>query len=439
MKLNVPNKEINRLAVPAIISGLIEPIISLTDISLISHNFDSKTIAGVGIGAYTIMLFIWVFSSLKNSTSSIVAQYFGEENKKRIDVIGSNALILSLAIGVLIVIFSNIFAPFLFKIQNASGETLSIGIEYFQIRSLAIPFMLSTLVLFGVFKGYQNTSWAMKITLTGGIINIVLDLLLINGVGIIPGLGVKGVALASLISQVIMFIMSIYYFRNHFAFSFSSNQFFSSDTGRLTIMSLDLLLRTIALNLVFILSNRFVMRYGPEHMAAHSILFWMWLLQSYFIDGFSNAGMALAGKIKGQKRYGLLYRLGMKICKTNILLSVLLGAILLFVYPFINILSEDVNVVRVLRSTYFIMIASFPISALAFTFDGIYIGIGKVQFLRNLLIISSLAIFIPSLYIADHFEMATIGAWLSLLAWLFARGIIPLLHFQNRYQSFNKL
>ena len=85
--INVSNKEINTLAIPAIIAGLIEPIISLTDVALVGNNLDYHAIAGVGIGSYTIVLFIWVFSSIRNSTTSIVSQLYGADEKDKINII----------------------------------------------------------------------------------------------------------------------------------------------------------------------------------------------------------------------------------------------------------------------------------------------------------------------------------------------------------------
>lgn len=437
--INVPNKEINALAIPAIIAGLIEPIISLTDIALVGNNLDFHAIAGVGIGSYTIVLFIWIFSSIRNSTTSLVSQFYGADEKDKINIITSKSLLISFSIGLFIVLFSNLLAKDIFNFQNAKGLTLNNALIYFRIRSFAIPFTLASITLFGAFKGFQNTSWAMKITLIGGVLNIVLDIAFIKGFLFIPALGIAGVAIASLISQVLMFAITYYYFQKHFTFTLGKGAFLDKSIGSLFYMSLDLFIRAIALNTVFILTNKFATKFGDHHMAAHTILFWIWLFQSYFIDGYSSAGMALSGKIKGQKRYGLLYRLGLKLCKINFTISLALAIILLFGYPWVSMMTDNYRVEAILESSYYILLLTFPIGAIAFTFDGIYIGIGKAYFLRNLLLISTFFIFIPCLYILNDMGFKTTGIWISILVWLSVRALIPFIHFQGRYQDFNKL
>lgn len=435
----VSNKEINKLAIPAIVAGLIEPIISLTDVALVGNHLDYHAVAGVGIGSYTIVLFIWVFSSIRNSTTSIISQLYGADEKEKINSITSKSLVISFLLGVLIVIVANILVPAIFKFQNAHGITLENSLIYFRIRSFAIPFTLATLALFGAFKGFQNTHWAMRITLLGGALNIVLDILFIKGFAFIPPLGVSGVAFASLISQIAMFFVALFYFLKHFKFSLGKNKFIDQSVGSLFYMSIDLLIRAIALNTVFILTNKYATKYGDHYMATHTILFWIWLFQSYFIDGYSNAAMALSGKIRGQKKYGLLYRTGMKICKINFLIAIILAISMYFATPLLGLFTDNIQVEQLLDQTFYLVLMTFPLGSFAFTFDGIYIGIGKAYFLRNLLLISTFFIFIPCLYILNNLGLTLDGIWLSILLWLCVRGLVPLIHFQGKYQSFDKL
>lgn len=436
---NISFKEINTLAIPAIISGIAEPIISFTDLTLVGKYLDHEALAGVGIGSFSIMLFILIFSSIRNSTTSIVAQYFGKEDKGAIDQTITKALIISFGIGVILIVLSNLFARSIFEFQNAHGYTLEQGLLYFRIRSFGIPFMLGTLTLIGGFKGFQNTSWAMQIMLIGGTLNVVLDFLFMNGVPtVFQPMGIEGVAIASLISQIVMFLIALKHFKVHFNFK-TSTTFFDANFKLLAAMSFDLIIRGIAMNSVFIFTNKYAMKYGAHHMAAHSILIAVWLFQSYFIDGYSNAAMALAGKIKGQKRYGLLYRLSMKICRINFLLALFLACLALGGFPFINKISNHNGVENVLEAAFFIMLLTFPIGSVAFTFDGIFIGLGKANFLRNTLLICTLLVFFPCLYFTNNMGLDTNGIWISILAWLTARAIIPFLYFQGKYQGFNKL
>ena len=77
--------------------------------------------------------------------------------------------------------------------------------------ALGLPISLLIALFFGIFRGLQNTSWAMYISLVGGGLNILLDYALINGIDeYIDPMGVKGAAWASLIAQIVMFILCVF-------------------------------------------------------------------------------------------------------------------------------------------------------------------------------------------------------------------------------------
>ena len=429
--------KINKLAIPSIIAGLAEPIISFTDLTLVGQNLNSNAIAGVGLGSYTIMLFIWIFSSLRNSTASIVAQQVGMKNPNKTNETISKALLISLALGVLITLVTNLFATSIFGFQNAIDDTLKYSLQYYRIRSLAIPFMLGTLTLIGGFKGFQNTIWAMKTILIGGVINLSLDYLLIsNSLPFIPSLGVKGVAIGSLVSQVIMFLISLYYFKRAFTFHLPL-PFFNPETKSLLKMSIDLMIRSIAMNTVFILSNKYTTKLGVEQMAAHSILFWIWLFQCYFIDGYSNAAMAISGKLKGMKDKLSIPKLALKTSKINVTIALILVLIFFSITPLIQKIPKEPLTVNALFPSYYIMLLTFPIGAIAFTFDGLLMGLGESKFLRNLLIFSSLLIFIPSIYYFENTEFKLVGIWISMSTWLAFRAVVPTLFFIKKYTVFD--
>ena len=93
----------------------------------------------------------------------------------------------------------------LFKFYNASGKLLDFSVEYFQIRVWGLPFTLFTIGVFGIFRGLQNTYYPMLVAISGTVINIVLDIILVYGItDIIDPMYLKGAAYASLIAQISM-------------------------------------------------------------------------------------------------------------------------------------------------------------------------------------------------------------------------------------------
>ena len=209
MKITI--KEINRLAIPAIIAGIAEPLISLVDTAIIGH-LGTAELAGVGIATSLFTLIIWVLAQTKSAVSAIVSQHLGKNQLHRVKTLIPQAILLNLLLGLLFYLSTSALSSSLLSIFNAKGAVMQFAEEYYAIRAIGYPLTLATFGIFGVFRGLQNTSWAMAISMIGCGINIILDIVLVYGIdGVIPSLGVKGAAIASLAAQLIMFLLAIYY------------------------------------------------------------------------------------------------------------------------------------------------------------------------------------------------------------------------------------
>ena len=179
----------------------------------------------------------------------------------------------------------------------------------------------------------------------------------------------------------------------------------------------------MVLNIVFIVSNRFANSYGNTSLAAYTIGYNIWIFTSFFIDGYSNAGNALAGKFLGEKNNTKLKMLGNILLKTNIKISLILVALYSISYPFIaDLFNQDIEVKNIFLGTFWIVIIAQPFNAIAFTFDGIFKGLGRAIELRNTLTVATFIVFLPSIYLLNYFESGIYCIWISLSLWMIYRG-----------------
>ena len=421
-------KEINRLAIPAILFNITEPLIGLADIAIIGQLENDVTQAqgGVGLAAGLFATLVWGFAQMRTALSAIISRHFGQNNLRPTFSLVPQTLVLTLIIGIIVASLTAGFYDTItnFIYGNISSKTYLYSESYYLIRSIGLPFSLGIALFFGIFRGIQNTTWAMYICLIGGVINIVLDFILILGIdGLIDGMGVKGAAIASIIAQAIMFILSIIflYKKTPFSlnFSFKKNPFFNE----MIHIFWNMFIRTLVLNIVFILANRFANKNGDAQLTAYTIGYNIWIFSSFFIDGFSNAGNALAGKYLGAKDRANLSLLGDKLLKINLSIALILSLVYLICYPVIgSIFNNDPEVNKFFKATFWIIIIAQPFNSIAFTFDGIFKGLGEAVYLRNTLIIGSLFVFTPLLYILDLFDLKLTAVWLSMMGWMIFRG-----------------
>lgn len=329
---------------------------------------------------------------------------------------------------------TSVFAFEIFKLYNADGLVLEYAVTYFKIRAFGFPFTLVTFSIFGVFRGMQNTIWAMHISIFGGVVNVVLDIILVFGLGDIPAMGIEGAAYASLVSQFLMMVISIWLYLKNTEFDLRIGKSFHHELGNLTKMSLNLFVRTAALNYAIYLANSFATGYGSEYIAAQTIAMNIWLFTSFFIDGYANAGNAISGKLLGAKDYKKLWTLGVDLSKYSIFIAILLGvAFTIGYYPIGRLFTSEKDVLDIFYNVFWMVIIIQPINALAFTFDGIFKGLGEAKYLRNVLLVATFIGFAPTIFITDYFDLKLHGVWIAFIVWMMIRSWSLVIKFRMKY------
>lgn len=430
-------KEINKIAVPAIIAGIAEPLISLTDIAIIG-NVDRdpvEALAAAGIVGSFLSAIIWIVAQTKTAISALVSQHLGAQRLHAVKTLVPQAIYFNLLLSIVIYAVTAYFAAAIFKAYNAEGLVLNYAADYYQIRALGYPLTLVTFALFGVFRGLQNTLWAMKCSLTGAFLNVGLDYLLVYGIpGLIPAMHLVGAAYASVISQAVMMIMALFFFFTRTPFGLRLSSSINPQMRGLLLMSANLFVRTAALNFAIYLANAYATGYGKNYIAAQSILMNIWLFFSFFIDGYANAGNAISGRLLGARDYKRLWNLSIDISKYAIIIAITLIGVCALFYEEIGLLfSKEKSVLVLFTSVFWMVLFMQPINAIAFMFDGIFKGLGEAKYLRNVLLFATFLGFTPVLLIGDYFGLELYAIWIAFFVWMLIRSSALVIKFRKKY------
>lgn len=439
MSTKITLKQINKLAIPALISGISEPILSLTDAAIIGNmNLNAtESLAAVGIVTTFLSMLIWVLGQTRSAISSIVSQYLGADKLGEIKNLPAQAIFLITSLSVIIILATYPFASQIFKLYNASDLILNYSIVYYQIRVFGFPFTLFTIAVFGTFRGLQNTFYPMIIAIAGSVSNIILDIALVYGIeGIIPALHIEGAAYASVIAQIIMAGLSVYYLLIKTDIPLLVRFPFNPEIKSFALMIVNLFIRTIALNVALYFGTSFATKYGPTYIAAYTIAINLWFLGAFLIDGYASAGNILSGKLYGAKEYKSLIDLSNKLIKYGILIGLtiaIIGGLLYF--PIGSVFTDDQNVLNEFYNIFWTVLAMQPLCALAFIFDGVFKGLGKMQYLRNVLLFSTLLVFIPVIIAADNLGYKLYGVFMAFTVWIIARGLPLIIKFRKIFRT----
>ena len=440
MTKSIKISDIQKLAIPALISGIAEPILSITDTIIVGNMAENATISlgAVGIVGSFISMLIWVFGQTRSVIASIIAQALGQKKLEEVEDLPAQGILIIIFSSFLIILLTYFNSEGLFKFYNASGNLLKFCVEYFNIRVWGLPFTLLTIGIFGIFRGLQNTYYPMIIAIVGTILNIVLDIIFVYGVeGFINPMFIQGAAYASLVAQVTMAFLAVILLYKKTNIKLAVKFPFNPKIKSFMQMFGNLVIRTASLNVTLYFCNAFATKYGDEFIAAYTIAINLWFLVAFIIDGYSSAGTILSGKLYGEKSYGVLMKFGNDLTKIGVKIGIIMCIIgFVFYYPLGRIFNNDPVVLEEFYNIFWIVLAMLPLCSIAFIFDGIYKGLGWMKDLRNVLLFSTFIIFVPFVILFDHYDLGLHGIFYAFTLWILSRSIPLIIKFRK---TFNKV
>jgi len=275
----------------------------------------------------------------------------------------------------------------------------------------------------------------MIIAIVGAVLNIILDFAFVYGVeGFLEPMHIQGAAYASVIAQIVMAVLAVVYLVNKTTIPLRFSLPFHYETRRLLGMIFNLFVRTLALNLALYFATSFSTGYGKEYIAAYTIGINLWFLGAFVIDGYSSAGNVLSGKLLGGKEFDLLLQLNKKLLRYGISTGFILMVLGFVLYSFTaKIFIKEEVVISKFNQTFWLVLIMQPLCAFTFIYDSIFKGMGEMKFLRNVLTLATLGVFIPSLLLLDNLDLKLYGIWISFILWMVARGLPLHIKFRRKF------
>jgi len=190
-----------KLAVPVTISMVLFTVYLLVDIYFVGR-LGPDAVAALSISSNAFFIHLGFSTVLGTGGMALIAQAFGRKDYNQAAQVFKQSLLMALVTGAVEAVTGLLIAPYYIEFFGGTGKSLEWGIQYFQIFSISFLFMIFLYVIGNCYRGMGDTRTPMIIMLQANIINIVLDPILIFGWLGLPALGVRGAAIASLISQV---------------------------------------------------------------------------------------------------------------------------------------------------------------------------------------------------------------------------------------------
>ncbi len=416
------NRDVWRIAAPMILSNVSVPLLGMVDTGVTGHLERPVYLGAVAIGAMVFSFLYTGVNFLRMGTTGITAQSFGADDNDGLRVSLGQALIVALLIALTLVALQVPLAQLAMYLLGPDPETERFALEYFFIRIWSAPGTLANFALIGWFIGLQNARVPLLIFLTINLTNIILDLLFV----LVLGMKVEGVALASVIAEYSGLLVGAY-----FAVSALRKRSGSWPVARLTniaayasffSVNANLFIRTMALMFTLGFVTAQGARLGGLVLAANAVLMNFQNLASFGLDGLAHAAEALVGRAIGQKRRDALQEAVRLTLRWSLVFSLGFTALYLVAGRPIIFLLTDLPDVREAAVRYLPWIIASPfVSVWCFLYDGVYVGATRAREMRNIMLASTLFVFLPAWYFLQ--PLGNHGLWLAFLLFMASRGI----------------
>ena len=425
------NKQILRLAIPSILANITIPLVGLVDTAIVGHISDAHAIGGIAIGTMLFDLLYWNFGFLRVGTSGMTAQAFGRGDKEQCARLLTPSVSIALIGATAIWLLQWLFVTAALAIVPCSDEVAHFARQYFFIRVWAAPATLSLMALKGWFIGMQDTVSPMITDMVVNVVNMVVSYVL----AVFTPMGALGVALGTVVAQFtglsLAIILLLCKYRDVFR-GLSIWQLARDMQGMRSLITLNanLFVRSLCFMVVYVGFTSLSSMYGDTDLAVCSILMKLFMLVSYFVDGFAYAGEALVGKYIGEAKSHASspYRLSplASIVRLLFLWSLGVGAVFTVLFalsymPMYRMMTSDSEVLARLTDFVGWLIAMPIVSTLAFMWDGVFTGATAGKHIRNAMIWAAIGFVVG--YVASYHFLGTHALFVGYFLHLAARVI----------------
>ena len=425
------NSQILRLAIPSILANITIPLVGLVDTAIVGHIANATFIGGIAIGTMLFDLLYWNFGFLRVGTSGMTAQAFGRGDRQECARLLSQSVGIALLGAAVIWLLQWLFVTVVLAILPCSPEVATFARDYFFVRIWAAPATLSLMAFKGWFIGMQDTVSPMITDIVVNLVNMLVSYVL----AVHTPMGAIGVAWGTVIAQftglsMALILLLVKY--RHLWQGLSPVRLALDSSGMRRLISLNgnLFIRSLCFMVVYVGFTSLASNYGDVELAVSTIMMKLFMLFSYFVDGFAYAGEALVGKYMGRnQRSEINNQDNVQIPHVvRLLFAWSLGVGLLFTVIFALwssglylTMTSDATVLARLADYTPWLIAMPIVSTLAFMWDGVYTGATAGKHIRNAMIYAALAFVIG--YLVTYWWLGIQGLYIAYFAHLIARVI----------------
>jgi putative MATE family efflux protein len=414
------DREIFRLALPALGALVAEPLFLLADSAIVGH-LGTPQLAGLGVAGTVLATLVNVSIFLAYATTAAVARMLGAGDLRGAMRQGIDGCWLALLVGALTVIAGWPATYWVVSLFEPAPDVAAYAESYLRISLLGIPSMLFVLAATGVLRGLQDTRTPLVVAVAGAVANVALNIVLVYGLG----LGIGGSALGTVIAQTAMAAafarVVVRGARRHGADLRPDWPGVRRSFGA----GIPLVVRTVSMRVALIAATVVAAGLGTAELAAYQVAFTTWTLLALVLDAVAIAAQALVGRALGAGDVDAASSTTRRMVQWGLLAGAGLGLLLAAIAPmYTRLFTSDPEVRSLLVAALLVVAVMQPLAGWVFVLDGVLIGAGDGRYLALASVLSVLAFLPAAVVVAASGASGVAGLvalWAAIGVWVLAR------------------
>lgn len=371
------NREILRLAVPALGALIAEPAFLIVDAALVGH-LGTTPLAGLGIAGAVLQTIVGLMVFLAYSTTPAVARRFGAGQPGEAVSVGVNGMWLALGLGAVLAVIGAVSSPWLVSLFGASDAVAAQANEYLVISMWGLPAMLIVFAATGLLRGMQDTMTPLWIAGLGFGANALLNWLFIYGLG----WGIAGSAAGTVTAQwgmVAAYALVVRRLANRHSASLRAQRAGIRSTATSGGW---LFLRTVSLRVALLATVGIATGIGTEELAGWQIVFTIFSAAAFALDALAIAAQALIGKELGAGDEQQVHRVLARTVAWGAWFGVVVGGLIAASSGVLGIVfTGDPEIAALVQPALLVLAIAQPIAGVVFVLDGVLMGANDARYL----------------------------------------------------------
>lgn len=414
------DREIARLAVPALGALVAEPLYVLADTAVVGH-LGTPQLAGLAVASSVLLTAHALCIFLAYGTTASVARLLGAGDERAAAHQAVQGLWLAAGLGVALALLGWAAAPWLVDVLGAEGRVAEHAELYLVVSLPGLPALLAVLAGTGYLRGLQDTRTPLVVAVVSGMANLVLELILVYGFDM--GLGAS--AATTVLAQwgaAAVYLRTIGRSARRLDVALLPDP---TTLRRLLVVAGALVVRTSALRGALVLATAVAARIGTEDVGAHQVAFELWSTLALGLDALAIAGQSLVGRALGAGDADAARVAGRRLLELGVVAGVLAGALILAARPVLpELFTDDAAVVSLAAFVLLFVAVLQPVNGVVFVLDGLLIGAGDLGFLAKAMA-GSAAVFVGAAAAVLATGAGLGWLWAAIGAFMVAR-LVPL-------------